>query len=199
VTVGRLGRLIVTSIAIVTVLVGAGARVAAADDEYGSAPVVTVRMVDNSFAPQTVVVDPGTYVRWVNSGRNKHNVVVDVKSSAWTSSKTVKPGHDYDHQFNEPGVYGYSCSFHGAPHTQMYGTVIVRNADGSVPAAVTEQAPKRRTGGAHTIRVPKDEKAIQTAVDKAAPGDLVLISPGVYHEAVTVTTPDLVLRGLATA
>jgi plastocyanin len=190
----RWGRVPGVVVAVTAAIVVSFAGVAAADD-YGNAPVVTVRMADNVFAPQTVVVDPGTVVRWLNVGRNKHNVVVDVKSAAWTSSKSIKAGKDYDHQFNEPGVYGYSCSFHGATHTQMYGTVIVRNADGTVPAAVTEQAPKAHAGGARTIRVPKDQKTIQSAVDRAAPGDLILISPGVYHEAVSVTTDDLVLRG----
>src|SRR5690242_18593589 len=88
---GRWGRLIVTGIAIVTLVVGAGAGLAAAD-EYGNAPVVTVRMTDNEFTPQTVVVDPGTIVRWVNAGRNKHNIIVDRTSIEWSSSKTVKPG-----------------------------------------------------------------------------------------------------------
>src|SRR6478672_5116613 len=163
---GRWGRLIVTGIAIVTLVVGAGAGVAAADD-YGNAPVVTVRMTDNEFTPQTVVVDPGTVVRWVNAGRNKHNIIVDQTSIEWSSSKSIKPGGDYDHQFDSPGVFGYSCTFHGAPHTQMYGTVIVRNADGTVPAQVAQQAPEPHAGGGRTIRVPKDQKTIQTAVDKA--------------------------------
>lgn len=47
----------------------------------------------------------------------------------------------------------------------------------------------------HTIRVPADQSTIQGAVDAAGPGDLILISPGVYHEAVNVTTDNLVLRG----
>jgi hypothetical protein len=47
-----------------------------------------------------------------------------------------------------------------------------------------------------TLRVPDDHDTIQAAVDAAAPGDLILISPGVYKEAVTVSTEDLTIRGL---
>lgn len=47
-----------------------------------------------------------------------------------------------------------------------------------------------------TRRVPDDYSTIQEAVDAAEPGDLVLIEPGTYEEAVDVTTDDLVIRGL---
>lgn len=47
-----------------------------------------------------------------------------------------------------------------------------------------------------TVRVPEDHETIQAAVDAAKPGDLVLIGPGVYHEAVEVATEDLTIRGL---
>ena len=47
-----------------------------------------------------------------------------------------------------------------------------------------------------TIRVPGDQPTIQQGVDAAEPGSLVLISPGVYREAVLVTTPFLTIRGL---
>ncbi len=48
---------------------------------------------------------------------------------------------------------------------------------------------------AHVIHVPADAPTIQTAVNAARPGDLVLIAPGVYHEAVRVTTADITIRG----
>ena len=46
-----------------------------------------------------------------------------------------------------------------------------------------------------TIAVPKDQATIQAAVDAAKPGDLILISPGIYKEGVTVETKNLVIRG----
>jgi hypothetical protein len=47
-----------------------------------------------------------------------------------------------------------------------------------------------------TFEVPGDYATIQAAVDKAVPGDLILIAPGTYHEAVEVDTADITLRGL---
>ncbi len=46
------------------------------------------------------------------------------------------------------------------------------------------------------LSVPEEFATIQEAVDAASPGDLVLISPGVYNEAVNVTTDEITIRGL---
>jgi hypothetical protein len=46
-----------------------------------------------------------------------------------------------------------------------------------------------------TIEVPRDAPTIQAAVDRATPGTLVLVRAGVYRESVTVSRPDLVVRG----
>ena len=45
------------------------------------------------------------------------------------------------------------------------------------------------------LLVPGQYRSIQSAVDHAKPGDLVLVSPGVYHASVTSNVPDLVIRG----
>ena len=44
--------------------------------------------------------------------------------------------------------------------------------------------------------MPRDRPTIQQAVDRARPGDLVLIAAGEYHESITVTTPRIVIRGV---
>jgi hypothetical protein len=46
------------------------------------------------------------------------------------------------------------------------------------------------------LAVPEEYATIQEAVDAASSGDLVLIAPGTYHEAVDVTTDAITIRGL---
>jgi len=46
------------------------------------------------------------------------------------------------------------------------------------------------------LNVPDEYPTIQAGVDAAAAGDLVLIAPGVYNEAVNVVTDEIVIRGL---
>ncbi len=46
------------------------------------------------------------------------------------------------------------------------------------------------------LDVPGEFESIQVAVDAAAPGDLILIAPGTYNEAVDVGTDELTIRGL---
>ncbi len=70
--------------------------------------------------------------------------------------------------------------------------------DGSPsPAAVGDpstDSPKEGSGT--SLNVPAEFPTIQSAVDAANPGDLILIDRGVYRESVSVTTPGLTLRGV---
>ena len=72
--------------------------------------------------------------------------------------------------------------------------------DGGDASPTTEAADDGGSGEGdgdwRTLRVPTDYETIQAAVDAAEPGDLVLIEPGVYEEAVDVTTENLTIRGL---
>jgi parallel beta-helix repeat protein len=58
-------------------------------------------------------------------------------------------------------------------------------------------APPAPEQDERVLRVPASYPTIQAAVDASRPGDLVLIGPGTYHEAVVVTDehPGIVIRG----
>ena len=61
-------------------------------------------------------------------------------------------------------------------------------------AAAADDAAAEGTDGA-TLAVPGDHDTIQDAVDAAEPGDLILVEPGTYEEAVNVETDELTIRG----
>ncbi len=72
------------------------------------------------------------------------------------------------------------------------------DAPAETDAPVATDAPVETTppaGADGVLRVPKEFGAIQEAVDAAAPGDLVLVSPGTYNEAVNVVTDEITIRG----
>ena len=152
-----------------------------------------VEMLDNVFAPRIVRVPVGGVVEWTNEGRSRHNVTADDSSFA---SPDLAPGDSFEERFPVEGAFPFYCSLHGTPGVGMTGLVLV--GDASIPGA-TDVGPGRETPPAlpgDEVRVPQDAATIQTAVDEAEPGGIVLISPGVYEEAVLVTTPFLTIRGL---
>ena len=67
-------------------------------------------------------------------------------------------------------------------------------------AACTNEAPDPATtssrSNASILEVPGDASTINGALAKARTGDLVLVAPGVYKEAVRITTPGVTLRGM---
>jgi plastocyanin len=86
----------------------------------------TVGAYDNRFSPQTINVQPGTTVRWVNYGQHPHTVTADDES--WDSGD-IQPGASYSATFNNPGTYYYYCRHH--TQDKMQGVVVVGSATGS--------------------------------------------------------------------
>lgn len=84
-----------------------------------------------------------------------------------------------------------------APPLALLGQVLLPTAaraqDGSEVGPGHETPPVLP---GDTIQVPQDAPTIQAAVDAAEPGGLVLVSAGVYREAVVVRTPFVTIRGV---
>jgi plastocyanin len=158
---------------------------------------VTVHIRDNFFDPAATNIAAGTTVRWINDGRNTHNVT-PVTGKEY-GSPDLKPGRSYVHTFADDETYKYYCTLHGTPTSGQRGELAVGDAAAATPAPIVGSgnaaAPSYSASG-RTIRVPADAKTIQAGVDKAKKGDLVLVSPGVYKESVTIGTDGIVLRGV---
>ncbi len=161
-----------------------------------AASYTTVQNLDDFFSPQIVRVEVGGEVEWRSSGRNPHTVTADDGSF---DSGVLQHGQEFSHRFETPGVFPFTCLLHGKPGgIGMTGIVVVGDVPLPSKGETEGVGPGREpvpTGTPATVRVPADQPTIQAAVDAAKPGDLVLVSPGVYHEGVLVTKPYLTIRG----
>ena len=165
----------------------------------GGTPDSTYRVVDNLddfFSPSVIRVEVGTEVAWENTGRNPHTVTADDGSF---DSGVLENGAEFEHTFDTAGVFPFTCLLHGRPGgIGMTGIVVVGDAELPSTGGAGGVGPGREPvpdGPGDTLRVPADQASIQAAVDAASPGDLILVAPGEYHEAVLVTTPYLTIRG----
>ena len=193
--------LFVLLVAIACVLAGCSSSSKSSDskivltDARGSTSVkVTVK--DNVFEPRGIRMDPGTRVTFVNDGRSAHNILLGDPNLVddtrlGVNANRFAAGASYSYTFTEPGVYPIYCSLHGTPRAGMIGVIVIGDApfDGHIGNVL---GTGTRRG---TLRVPADYPTIQAAVDAAKPGSLVLVAPGVYREAVTVSNPRIVIRG----
>jgi plastocyanin len=145
-----------------TPLVFAAALLAASPSTAAN-HIVTVGP-DTAFHPDTLTIDVGDTVTWMNAG-GTHDVHADDNSffnlasgAAWT----------FSHTFTAPGEAGYHCTIHGGPGVDMFGTITVQGSGGngsqagsfrfSLPAYTIGEA-----GGAATIvvqRINGDDGAV---------------------------------------
>jgi plastocyanin len=172
------------------VLLTLGPALAARADDYDA----QISAIDNAFDAGVVRIQPGQVIEWSNDGNSPHTATADNGSF---DSGNIEPGATFTTVFDKPGVYPYFCRYHGAPGVGMTGIVVV--GDVEIPSASGGGVGPGREpvpgGFAATVRVPSDYRTVQEGVDHAKPGGMVLISPGVYHESVVVTTPFLTIRG----
>ena len=156
-----------------------------------------VRVVDDEFSPKILRVPVGSTVIWESGGANDHNVIASdgswqAVSSDYFEYGIITKGDQFEHTFNEAGVYEYYCPFHGTNNKGMVGIIIVGDVDYVPPPEEVNTALSTEV-----LEVGKSlqYETIQRAVDGAKAGDLILINSGVYNESVTITTPYLTIRG----
>jgi plastocyanin len=80
---------------------------------------VQVIMTDRSYSPQTVTINVGDTVTWVNEDAPQHDVVAD---NGEFKSGLFDKGGTFSFTFTTAGTYPYHCSIHPG----MVGTVVVQ-------------------------------------------------------------------------
>lgn len=95
-----------------------GLSVAAAAAAAGEAVEVGIDRMQ--FEPAHLKIKPGTTVRWVNKERrNNHSILFE--QGGLPESERLFPGDAWEHVFDKPGRYPYTCE----PHPEMKGVIEV--------------------------------------------------------------------------
>jgi plastocyanin len=92
--------------------------------DAGMGDRVEVAMINTTFEPNEITVQPGTTVVWTNEDTFAHTVTSGAGEIAdgMFDSGTLESGQTYEYTFDEPGIYEYFCSLHPG----MVGTVVVQ-------------------------------------------------------------------------
>ncbi|HEX6310581.1 MAG TPA: plastocyanin/azurin family copper-binding protein [Acidimicrobiia bacterium] len=111
----------------VLAVAGGGCGGSRSDVELVRGVTVDVEARDNTFVPEDTTVAAGTNVRFVNVGRNDHNVIPisDDQDELLVETDSLGPEAEATVRLTEPGTYRYYCSIHGTETAGMIGTVEV--------------------------------------------------------------------------
>ena len=83
----------------------------------------TITIKNFAFDPQTLTVNAGSTVRWVNYDRVTHRIVFIDTTGRDTDvdSNPLSASQSWSSKFDKPGTYDYYCTI----HTDMKGKIIV--------------------------------------------------------------------------
>ncbi len=182
----------------ILIFIGLSILISFCGSQEASGPEIQiVKVVDDEFSPKVLRVPVGSTVIWESGGANDHNVIASdgswqAVSSDYFEYGIITKGDQFEHTFTEAGVYEYYCPFHGTNNKGMVGIIIVGDADYVPPP---EELNITLSNDVLEVGKGSQYDTIQSAVDAAKAGDLVLINSGVYNESVTITTPYLTIRG----
>ena len=110
------------------------------EDHHGPPPeqstqvadVTTVRIVDERFEPNNILIETGQTVTWENQDDDQHTA-----SGRDMDTGVINPGSKGTVTFLEPGDFNYSCNF----HPEMLGLVTVTGESKATPQASPEASP----------------------------------------------------------
>jgi plastocyanin len=101
---------------------GAGVAIASPSADMGAGAEfvdeTSVTIADVAFTPPELSVAVGTTVTWTNEDWAPHTATAEDGSF---DSDRLDQGASFEHTFDEPGTFGYFCSFHPG----MMGSVVV--------------------------------------------------------------------------
>ena len=72
-----------------------------------------------NFGQKRFEITAGTTVQWTNNDPLVHTITAD--DGSWDSGVKTGMGQRWDHKFDAPGDYPYSCT----PHANMTGMIHV--------------------------------------------------------------------------
>ena len=111
---------LVLCVLIALALVGAKSKKTDSAKDSDTDHAVTIK--SGKFSPATITIQPGETVTWTNGDDRQHKIVADDKSF---SSDDLNHGETFQHKFEKPGKYKYSCAY----HPREKGTIEVAAAD----------------------------------------------------------------------
>jgi plastocyanin/peptidoglycan hydrolase-like protein with peptidoglycan-binding domain len=115
-----------------------------------------VSILDNSYSPQSITVNPGDTVVWTNYGSLSHTVVAD--NNAFVSGATTA-GVNFSYTFNSPGIYRYHDQSYGAVNgVGMSGAITVTGGQSQV--GVTAQSTTQTGTAATTASLTAQAQAL---------------------------------------
>ena len=141
------------------------------------AGTTTVKITGTAFSPQTVTVDLGDTIKWVNSDNASHQVVANNGAFA---SPILKPNESYSFMSKAAGTFPY----HDALHPSIKGTVTVKGP----PPSIT-------LGAGAPILVYGSETTLTGTVSNGLANEPVVIS-GQQSGALTVQQIATVMTGV---
>jgi plastocyanin len=86
------------------------------------AATATVTITDFQFTPNTITINIGDTVKWINNGSSPHTTTSN--SGVWNSGN-LAPGSSFSRIFSIGGSYSYHCNI----HPSMTAKIIVRSPE----------------------------------------------------------------------